>query len=68
MRRGDDDVHVLGHEERAEPQRGVLGVVAGDELGLGLGQVERQAVRLGEGRDEEDEEAERLREARSSAG
>jgi dGTPase len=37
-------------------------VVPGDELRLALGEVEREAVRLGEGRHQEDQEAERLRE------
>ena len=56
-----DDVHVLGHEERAEAHSAVLGVVARDDLGIGLGQVERRARRLGEAGDEEDQEADELR-------
>ena len=32
---------VLAHEEQAELHARILGVVAGDELALGLGQVER---------------------------
>ena len=35
-------------------------MVAGDELGVGLGQVERRARRLGDPADEEDEEADDL--------
>ena len=36
-------------------------MVAGDELGVGFGEVERRAVRLGDARDEEDEQADELR-------
>ena len=39
----------------------VLGDVALHELGVGLDQVERRAVGLGEARDEEDDEADELR-------
>jgi hypothetical protein len=35
-------------------------VVAGDELGVGLGEVERRTVRLGDPTDEEPEEADDL--------
>ena len=52
-------VRVLGDEEHRELHGAVLGVVAGHELRLGLGQVERQPVRLGERRHQEDEERER---------
>ena len=46
---GDDQhVDVLGEEERREAPAAVLGVVAADELGVGFGQIERRAVRLGE--------------------
>src|SRR6185295_11312132 len=60
QRARDDDVDVLGEEEGAEVHRRVLGVIPGHELRFRLRQVERQPVRLREGRDEEDEEAERL--------
>ena len=39
----------------------VLREVAGDQLGLGLGEVERRAVALGELRDEEDDEGDAAR-------
>ena len=45
----------------AEAHARVLGVVAGDQLGLGLGQVERRAVSLGQQRREEDEEGDEAR-------
>ena len=48
-------------KKRGEAHGAVLGVVAGDQLRLGLRQVERQAVGLGEGGDQEDQEAEELR-------
>ena len=35
------DAAVLGHHEDRPADAGVVGEVAGDELGLGLGQVER---------------------------
>ena len=38
----DDDVEVLGREERGEAAAAVLGVVAADQLGVGLGEVERR--------------------------
>ena len=60
-RRERDQVHVLGHLEEAPAHAAVLGVVAGDELLLGLGQVERRAVRLGGAGDQEHDEARRLR-------
>ena len=40
---------------------------AGDQFALGLGQIERQAVRLGHAGDEEDHEAEELRDAEPHA-
>ena len=49
-RRRRRDVEVLGREERGEAAAAVLGVVAADELGVGLGEVERRAVGLGEAR------------------
>ena len=52
---------VLAHEEHAELHARVLGVVAGDQLALGLDEVERDAARLGEAGDEEDDEADELR-------
>ena len=63
---GDDEhVEVLGEVVGGEAPAAVLGVVAADELGVGLGQVERRAVGLGEARGEEDQEADELR-ARST--
>ena len=53
---------VLADQEQAELHARVLGVVAGDELALGLDEVERDAPRLGEPGDEEDDEADELRE------
>ena len=47
--------------KRPEAHAAVLGVVAGDELLLGLGQVERRARRLGGAGDQEDDEADELR-------
>ena len=56
--RDDDHGHdgqpgVLVQEEHAEAHARVLGAVAGDQLGLGLGQVEGAAVQLGDGGDVE---------------
>ena len=45
---------VLGHVVGGEAPAAVLGVVAADELGVGLGEVERRAVGLGEAGDQED--------------
>ena len=46
---GDDQhVQVLGEQERDQAHAAVLGDVARDQLGVGLGQVERGAVGLGE--------------------
>ncbi len=62
--RGDaaysDHVGVLGHEEHGELHGAVLGVIAGDELGLGFREVERRAVGLGVGGHEVDEEGDEL--------
>ena len=57
----DDHVGVLGEEEEGELHPRVLGVEAGDQLRLGLGQVERVAVGLGDAADEVDEEGRRSR-------
>src|SRR2546425_7540360 len=46
-------------EHRAPPHARVLREPAGNELRLGFGQIERRAVRLGERRDEVDQERER---------
>ena len=54
-----DQVDVLGHRVEAEAHPAVLGVVAGDELLLGLGQVERRPRGLGRAREQEDDEARR---------
>ena len=43
-------------KKRANFIERVFGVIAGDEFGLGLGKIERQAVRLREHRDREDDE------------
>ena len=59
----DREAGVLVEVEHAEAHARVLGGVAGDQLGLGLGQVERAAVQLGDGGDVEDEEGERRVEA-----
>ena len=56
-RRDDEDVHVLGEEEEPEPHPRVLGGEAGHDLRVGLGHVERGAVGLGRGGDEEDQRA-----------
>ena len=59
--RGEHDrLDVLGIREHRIAQAAVLGVEAGDELGVGLGEVERRPVGLGQGRDEEHAEADRL--------
>ena len=55
-------------KKKRELHRAVLGVVAGDQLRLGLGQVERQPVGLGEARDQEDEEREEQRQHVPEAG
>ena len=58
---GDDEhVEVLGEVVRGEAPAAELGVVTADELRVGLGQVERRTVGLGEARGEEDQEAEEL--------
>ena len=51
----------LADEEEQEPDAGVLGHVAGDELGLGHRHVERRLGELGLRGDEEDQEADELR-------
>ena len=56
-----DQVDVLGHREEAEAHAAVLGVVAGDELLLGLGEVERRARGLGGAGEQEDDEPDELR-------
>ena len=56
-----DQVDVLAHREEPEAHAAVLGVVAGDELLLGLGQVERRAGGLGGAGEHEDDEADELR-------
>ena len=55
--RGDrDHVDVLGQLDQRELERGVLGVVAADQLALALGQVEGKPVGLADHRDEVDHE------------
>ena len=67
QQRGDagdgDHVGVLGHEEHGELHRAVLGVIAGDKLGLGLGQIEGGAVGFGVGGHQVDEEGDDLQAA-----
>ena len=48
QRADDRDLDELGEHEQAHLHRAVLGVVAGDELRLGLRQVERDALVLGD--------------------
>ena len=62
-----DRVHELGEEEQGEPDAGVLGVEAADELLLGLDEVERRAVQLGRGGDQEDRRTARRRWRRRSS-
>ncbi|MGB6449403.1 MAG: MFS transporter [Steroidobacteraceae bacterium] len=60
---GDDqDLHVFDQQEGAEAHAAVLGHEALDELGVGLGHVERRPVGLGEAGQHEDQEADDLRE------
>ena len=58
-----DHVDVLGEEEHRPAQAGVLRVEAGDELALGLGQVERCPVRLADHRDAVDDEGRQQQES-----
>jgi hypothetical protein len=51
---------MLGQEEQREAHRAVLGVVARHQLLLGLGEVERRPVGLGDAGGGEDEEADRV--------
>jgi hypothetical protein len=51
-------------KKEGELHRAVLGVVAGHQFGLALGQVEGQAVGLGEHRDGEDDEGDADRDER----
>ena len=53
-------VQVLGEVVGGEAPAAVLGVVAADQLGVGLGQVKGRAVGLGEAGDQEDQEADEL--------
>ena len=50
-----DHGRVFAEEEERELHRAVFGVIAADQLGLGLGQIERQAIRFRENRDREDD-------------
>jgi hypothetical protein len=58
--RGSDHVGVLTQEEERELHGAVFGVVSADEFGLGLRKIEGQTVGLGERRDQEDDEGQRL--------
>src|SRR5262245_17313176 len=49
--RNGHHIDVLGHEEEREFERAVFGMKPGDQLGLGLGQIEGHAVGLGDGAD-----------------
>ena len=60
QQRHHDDAGVLGEQEEGEPQPGVLGPGAHDELGVGHRHVERRALQLGDGGDEEDDRAGQL--------
>ena len=57
---GGDHVRVFAEEEEGQLQGVVLGVVAADEFLLRLGQIERQAVALGERAGHEQQEGQRL--------
>ena len=59
--RDRDHVQVLGDEEQPEAQARVLGVEPADEFGLGLDQIERRAIGLGDRGDDVDDEADELR-------
>ena len=63
QRRDQGHPEVLADKEHAELHPRVLGVVAGDQLGLGLGQIERHPLGLGDPGDDEDQQAEELRHA-----
>ncbi len=54
------DAGVLGEQEQREPQTGVLGVGAEDDLRVGDRHVERRPLQLGEPGDEEDHGAGQL--------
>ena len=51
-----NDRDVLAEHEQQIRRRRVFDHEAGNQLGLGLGQIERRPVRLGQRRDEEDDE------------
>ena len=72
QQRGDagdgDHVGVFGHEEHGELHGAVFGVVAGDELGLGFGEVEGRAVGFGIGGHQVDEEGDDLEAAEDVPG
>ena len=55
-RAGHRDVNVFSHVEHGELQRGVLGVIPGNDFRLCFREIERQPVRLGECGDQENEE------------
>src|SRR5262249_57231862 len=50
------DSHVLADEEHAEFHARVFGVVSRDQFALGFGQVEWDAARFGESRDQKQDE------------
>src|SRR3546814_14852940 len=54
--RHQDHVRVFAEEEQGEGHRRIFDLVAGNQLGLGLRQIERMPVGLGQRRDEEDDE------------
>ena len=55
--RHDHDPRVLGEQEEREPQAGVLGHVAEDQLGVGDRHVERRPADLGEAGHEEHDQS-----------
>ena len=56
-----DQVDVLRRLEESPPHAAVFGVVAGDELRIGLGEVEGRATGFGNPGEEEAQEADELR-------
>ena len=58
--RKDEDVDVLGEEEKAEAHAAVLGGESSHQLRVSLGEVEGRAASLGRGGDEEDDQRQRL--------
>ena len=57
---GRDHVRVFAKKEQPELESAVFGVVAADQLLLGLGQVERQPIALRQHADQKDQKSQRL--------